>query len=80
MCYSISVLLLSNSFNRSSSLSFLLFVLNSKLNLLHPPDGSSQYQKTDIFQNPTVRLTKSGSVLPLYKISVLLKTGGAGYL
>ena len=26
----------------------------------------------------TVRFTKSGSVLPLYKISVLLKTGGAG--
>ena len=26
----------------------------------------------------TVRVTKSGSVLPLYKISVLLKTGGAG--
>ena len=26
----------------------------------------------------TVRFTKSGSVLPLHKISVLLKTGGAG--
>ena len=26
----------------------------------------------------TVRFTKGGSVLPLYKISVLLKTGGAG--
>ena len=26
----------------------------------------------------TVRFTKSDSVLPLYKISVLLKTGGAG--
>ena len=26
----------------------------------------------------TVRFTKSGSVLPLYKISVLLKTGDAG--
>ena len=26
----------------------------------------------------TVWVTKSGSVLPLYKISVLLKTGGAG--
>ena len=26
----------------------------------------------------TVQFMKSGSVLPLYKISVLLKTGGAG--
>ena len=28
----------------------------------------------------TVRFTKSGSVLQLYKISILLKTGGAGVL
>ena len=28
--------------------------------------------------NGTARFTKCGNVLPLYKISVLLKTGGAG--
>ena len=29
-------------------------------------------------EHNTVRVTKGGSDLPLYKVSVLLKTGGAG--
>ena len=38
----------------------------------------SNKRKNFQIKQPTVRFTKGGSVLPLYKIGVLLKTGGAG--
>ena len=39
--------------------------------------GDTVLEKS-ILNLPTVRFTKSGSVLSLYEISVLLKPGGAG--
>ena len=43
--------------------------------------GTEGSTTTHLYHTVTVRVTNSGSVLPLYKIcqiSVLLKTGGAG--
>ena len=40
--------------------------------------GTEGSTTTYLYHTVTVRVTNGGSVLPLYKISVLLKTGGAG--